>query len=176
MKLCANSLYGLTGIAGRKLASLTVTTSVTASGRNMIEWAKSMIESMFTIAKGKKHNAQIVYGDTDSVMVSFGPILVADTIELSKRAAGLLSNISSCHETLNFEWAFMPFLLVGKKRYAGLTGVNNSLVIKDIQTCLKILFARLQGGLDIMMMHIKDKICELLQGKLDPVTFAITKQ
>ncbi|RUS13589.1 hypothetical protein BC938DRAFT_477785 [Jimgerdemannia flammicorona] len=191
MKLCANSLYGLTGVAGGKLASLAVATSVTASGRCMIERAKSTIESTFTTAKGEKHDAQVVYGDTDSVMVSFGPISVTDAIALGKHAAGLLSNKPGRRETLNFERAFMPFLLVGKKRYAGLTGVNNSLVIKGIQTvkhdtceyiattverCLEILFAGLQGGLDAMTMHIKDKICELLQGKLDLVAFAITKQ
>ncbi|RUS33893.1 hypothetical protein BC938DRAFT_483362 [Jimgerdemannia flammicorona] len=107
-----------------------------------------MIESTFTTAKGKKYNAQIVYGNTDSVMVSFGPILVADAIELSKCTAGLLSNIPGHCKTLNFN----------KKYYAGLTGVNNSLVIKSIQTvkydtyeyiamtveqCLEILFAEL---------------------------------
>ncbi|RUS35422.1 hypothetical protein BC938DRAFT_483942 [Jimgerdemannia flammicorona] len=191
MKLCANSLYELTGVAGGKLASLAVATSVTASGQGMIKRAKSMIEFTFTITKGEKHDAQVVYGDTDSVMVNFGPISVADTIELSKRAAGLLSNIPGHRETLNFEWAFMPFLLVGKKCYAGLTGVNNSLVIKGIQTvkhdtseyiattverCLEILFASPQGGLDAMTMHIKDKIWVLLQDELDPAVFAITKQ
>jgi len=28
---------------------------------------------LFTVEKGRSHNATVIYGDTDSVMVKFGP-------------------------------------------------------------------------------------------------------
>ena len=31
------------------------------------------MEAEYCIANGRSHNAEIVYGDTDSVMVRFGP-------------------------------------------------------------------------------------------------------
>ena len=31
------------------------------------------VEAEFSIANGHSHNAEVIYGDTDSVMVRFGP-------------------------------------------------------------------------------------------------------
>jgi DNA polymerase delta subunit 1 len=45
---------------------------VTAYGREMIEKTKQVVEAEYCIANGHSHDAKVIYGDTDSVMVRFG--------------------------------------------------------------------------------------------------------
>ena len=43
---------------------------------------KKVVEETFTIANGYTHNAEVVYGDTDSVMVRFGTADVKEAMEV----------------------------------------------------------------------------------------------
>lgn len=38
----------------------------------MIKHTKKLVEDKFTTLGGYEHNAEVIYGDTDSVMVRFG--------------------------------------------------------------------------------------------------------
>ena len=78
LKVSANSVYGFTGALVGKLPCLEISETVTAYGRMMIEQTKSIVEQRYTIANGYKHDAKVVYGDTDSVMVNFGDISLAE--------------------------------------------------------------------------------------------------
>jgi DNA polymerase delta subunit 1 len=66
-------VYGFTGATIGKLPCLAISSSVTAYGREMIEKTKQEVETEYSIANGREHDAEVIYGDTDSVMIRFGP-------------------------------------------------------------------------------------------------------
>merc|ERR1719169_366913 len=72
LKISANSVYGFTGATVGQLPCLEISSSVTAFGRQMIDQTKAMVEAKYTVQNGFEHDAQVIYGDTDSVMVKFG--------------------------------------------------------------------------------------------------------
>merc|ERR1719401_3326254 len=82
LKISANSVYGFTGATVGVLPCLEISSSVTAFGRQMIDHTKNMVEAAYTAEKGHAHDAQVIYGDTDSVMVKFGVDTVEEAMKL----------------------------------------------------------------------------------------------
>ena len=120
LKISANSVYGLTGATVGKLPCLQIASSTTSYGRQMIEKTKDEVEARYTIANGYIHDAQVIYGDTDSVMVRFGPKDLEKVMELGQDAAEYVSAKFIKPIKLEFEKVYFPYLLINKKRYAGL--------------------------------------------------------
>lgn len=82
---------------------------------------------------GYAHDAEVIYGDTDSVMVKFGVETVAEAIKMGmlvlarpfltlsgKEAAELVTSKFPKPIKLEFEKVYYPWLLMSKKKYAGL--------------------------------------------------------
>jgi DNA polymerase delta subunit 1 len=95
----------------------------------MIEKTAAEVERLFkagSVVGGLevKHDADVIYGDTDSVMVKFGTDTVADSMELGKVAAVEVSKLFVRPIKLEFEKVYYPYLLMNKKRYAGLYWTN----------------------------------------------------
>ncbi|ERF72347.1 DNA polymerase delta catalytic subunit [Endocarpon pusillum Z07020] len=192
LKVSANSVYGITGATVGKLPCLAIASSTTSYGRQMIEKTKEEVESKYTIANGYSHDAQVIYGDTDSVMVKFGEKELQKTMELGQEAAAYVSSKFITPIKLEFEKVYFPYLLINKKRYAGLYWTNPDkydkmdskgietvrrdncrLVQTVIETVLrKILIDRdLDGAQD----YVKETISSLLQNKIDLSVLVITK-
>jgi DNA polymerase delta subunit 1 len=124
LKISANSVYGLTGATVGKLPCLAIASSTTAYGRQMIEKTKGEVEAKYSIANGYSHDAQVIYGDTDSVMVKFGTKDLAEAMKLGEEAAACVSSKFIKPIKLEFEKVYFPYLLINKKRYAGLYWTN----------------------------------------------------
>lgn len=120
LKISANSVYGLTGATNGKLPCLEIASSTTSFGRQMIEKTKHEVETKYCMQNGYSHDAQVIYGDTDSVMVKFGTKDLAEAMKLGEEAAQFVSSKFTKPIKLEFEKVYFPYLLINKKRYAGL--------------------------------------------------------
>ncbi|XP_029440886.1 DNA polymerase delta catalytic subunit [Rhinatrema bivittatum] len=194
LKVSANSVYGFTGAQVGKLPCLEISQSVTGFGRQMIEKTKQLVESKYTLANGFKADAKVIYGDTDSVMCKLGVQSVAEAMEIGREAAAWVSSHFTPPIKLEFEKVYFPYLLISKKRYAGLYFSSSShthdkmdckgietvrrdncpLVANLINTCLqKILIDRDPLG---AVEHAKDVISDLLCNRIDISQLVITKE
>lgn len=112
LKVSANSVYGFTGATIGQLPCVPIASSVTAYGRYLLESTKAFVEEKYTKANGYEHNAEVIYGDTDSVMVKFGATTVAETFPLALEAAEKASEIFPNPIQLEFEKVYFPYLLM----------------------------------------------------------------
>ena len=124
LKIVANSVYGFSGAQKGYLPCQQIASSVTAFGREMIDITRELVEKKYTMANGYQYDAQVIYGDTDSVMIKFGDMDLAKVMKLSKEAALYVTDHFKHPINLEFEKAYFPFLLIGKKQYAGLYWTN----------------------------------------------------
>jgi DNA polymerase delta subunit 1 len=85
----------------------------------VLTWSQE-VEAEYCIANGHSHNAEVIYGDTDSVMVRFGPDDLAKVMAMGAEAADFVSAKFIKPIKLEFEKVYYPYLLISKKRYAGL--------------------------------------------------------
>ena len=193
LKISANSVYGFTGAQVGKLPCLEISQSVTAFGRMMIEETKNQVEAKYTTANGYEHDAKVIYGDTDSVMVRFGVSTVGEAMKLGLEAASAVSEKFVKPIKLEFEKVYFPYLLINKKRYAGLyftkpdtwdkidcKGIetvrrdNCTMVAKMMNSCLhKLLVDRDPDG---AVQFVKQVISDLLCNRIDISQLVITKE
>eukprot|EP00049_Salpingoeca_infusionum_P016898 m.351100 g.351100 ORF g.351100 m.351100 type:complete len:1070 (+) comp16170_c1_seq1:68-3277(+) len=196
LKVSANSVYGFTGATNGKLPCLAISSSVTAFGRGMIETTKQAVETKYTVANGYKFDSEVVYGDTDSVMIKFGNADLNETMDLAKEAAEYVTAKFVRPINLEFEKVYWPYLLINKKRYAGLywtrpdkwdkmdaKGIvtvrrdNCPLVVTLINTCLhKLLIERnVPGAVDYAKKIISDLLCNNIDISQLVITKALSK-
>jgi DNA polymerase delta subunit 1 len=79
-----------------------------------------VVESEYCIKNGHEYDAKVVYGDTDSVMIRFGCPDLPTAMRLGAEAAEFVSARFVRPIKLEFEKVYFPYLLISKKRYAGL--------------------------------------------------------
>ncbi|EPY26579.1 DNA polymerase delta subunit 1 [Strigomonas culicis] len=192
LKVSANSVYGFTGAQVGKLPCLEISASTTSYGRQMIDTTKNLVEELYPGTK-------VLYGDTDSVMIK---CLTDETasdkerlqvaMDFGKEAAERVSSHFLKPIRLEFEKVYFPYLLMNKKRYAGLLWTNtdkfDKLDAKGIETVRRDncpLVARMVSGvLNRILIHrsvesavefVKGTISDLLLNRLDISNLVITK-
>ncbi|PKA57109.1 DNA polymerase delta catalytic subunit [Apostasia shenzhenica] len=192
LKISANSVYGFTGATIGQLPCLEISSSVTSYGRQMIEHTKKIVEEKFTTLAGYDHNAEVIYGDTDSVMVQFGVPTVEAAMKLGREAAEYISGtfrkfIKFCFNPSNLSLRRDMLDCIGripksltkwiqKARIGGIETVrrDNCLLVKNlVNECLcKILEDRDVSG---AVQYVKDTIADLLMNRVDLSLLVITK-
>lgn len=90
----------------------------------MIEATKQYVLEKYTVSNGYEFDSKVIYGDTDSVMVRFGTKDIAEAMRLGKEAAEFVSSHFIKPIKLEFEKVYCPYLLMNKKRYAGILWTN----------------------------------------------------
>jgi DNA polymerase delta subunit 1 len=192
LKISANSVYGFTGATVGQLPCLEISASTTSFGRQMIDHTKAMVEAKYTIQNGYEHDAQVVYGDTDSVMIKFGVDSIAKSMDLGREAADMVSATFLNPIKLEFEKVYCPYLLMNKKRYAGLYWTNpdkyDKLDTKGIETVrrdncalVRILVETvlnkilIDKSIEGATKYVQNIIGDLLQNKVDLSLLVISK-
>ena len=192
LKVSANSVYGFTGATVGQLPCLAISRTVTSFGREMIEMTQQVVTEHYCMKNGYANDAVIVYGDTDSVMVKFGVKTVEEAMALGREAADLVSQRFPDPVHLEFEKVYYPYLLMNKKRYAGLfwtkpekwdkldaKGIetvrrdNCRLVRILVDTCLKKLL--IDQSPEDAVEYVKNTLSALLQNQIDISLLVITK-
>ena len=78
----------------------------------MIEQCRQLVETRYCRSNGYSHDARVIYGDTDSVMVRFGTGTVAESMEVGKEAAEYISSQFPHPIKLEFEKVLQLGLLM----------------------------------------------------------------
>lgn len=132
LKIAANSIYGSTGFSKSSLYMLPISELTTFTGRMRLTRVQEIVKSNFK-------DADIVYGDTDSVFVKFKnvpfeieqefpslPIEEKRTKELEKtityanKLVDIINNLLPSPHCIVIDKIIYPLLLLSKKKYLGL--------------------------------------------------------
>lgn len=194
VKVVMNSLYGYCGARMGQIPCPAVSTSITSFGREDIEKTKLFVEKKFgkSICPGERQ-AEVIYGDTDSVFVKFQAKSLEQAIHFGKEIEKNI-NITEMWQRpmyLEYEKCYSSFLLMNKKKYVGLKHDNSldagKIDAKGIEmvrrdNCL-LTNKTMTEFVDILMkqrnqsaaiLHLKNKIQNLLlnQIHLDQLTLS----
>ena len=192
LKVSANSVYGFTGAAVGALPCMQIAGSVTAIGRKMIDFTRNLVQEHFTKKNGYEADADVIYGDTDSVMINFGVTDLARSMELGKIGAAMISEKFQKPIKLEFEKVYWPYLLLNRKRYAGLYWTNtekwdkrdtkgmesvrrdNCLLVRNLmEKILDIIL--IERSPEKSIEYTKNTIHDLLNNRIDISWLVITK-
>lgn len=185
-KVVANSIYGQMGSKTSPIRKICVAACTTAVGRRQLLFAKSTVETEF--------GANVVYGDTDSIFVTYSGKDLAESIKLGQESAALIT--ARCRHkafVIGYEKTFYPFILFCRKRYVGMKyeedptkcyrssmGIvlkrrDNAPIVKDIfGGALDILL--LQKDVRIAATFVKSMLVKVAKSEFPLEKYAITKQ
>ncbi len=197
-KITANSLYGQVGAPTSPIYFKELASSTTATGRKLLKMARDITETNFP-------GARCVYGDTDSVFITFdqywekelglkleGVEALKKSIELCKHAGKMVTALLKKPHDLEYEKTFFPFIQLAKKRYVGNLYENDphhfkqksmGIVLKrrdNAMICKDIYGGIVDIILNKMDIHeaerfFKKSVHDLLLGRVDLSRLIITK-
>lgn len=191
-KVTANSIYGQMGARTSHIYLKDIAACTTAVGRGMIQKAKEFMETHY--------NANVIYGDTDSIFCVFPrnpdastkEALLQHAMNLSETATNAFNKTLKAPQYLEAEKCFYPFVLLSKKRYIGMMYPQGSMhgKRKEMGVALKrrdnapIVKHVLGGIVDIILKErnlaasvefLRSCLHDLIQNKFDVNDLIVTK-
>jgi DNA polymerase elongation subunit (family B) len=204
-KITANSLYGQLGSRTFKIRLQDLGASVTAYARKQIMFSKAAIEEFYgPAAADPRCSAKVIYGDTDSLFVTFSPKnpvsgealtgrdAIVKTIELTEEAGKFITGALRAPHDFEYDKVFYPFIIFSKKRYVGNkyeespdefkeTSMGIVLKRRDNAPLLKVIYS---GAIDMLINKrdvagaadfVRQKVQELVDGRVKLSQLTITK-
>jgi DNA polymerase alpha subunit A len=124
LKLTANSMYGCLGFTGSRFYAKPLAELVTCQGREILQATVDLVRSgSFSVGAGAAKqtfmNLDVIYGDTDSIMIATG---TDDLRTVKAIGAAVKREVNKRYQLLEIEQdgVFKAMLLLKKKKYAAL--------------------------------------------------------
>jgi DNA polymerase alpha subunit A len=153
LKLSANSLYGFLGYKGSRFYSKTIAALITKIGRDTL---KETVEIVSQIPSNfEDYNLDIIYGDTDSIMINTLTTDLKHALELGEFIKEKINDKDKILK-IDLDHVFKNLLLLKKKKYTGLK-FENFLELKANNFIGSPTFRKEMKGLDM----VRRDWCEL---------------
>ncbi|KAM7543005.1 hypothetical protein Aperf_G00000016260 [Anoplocephala perfoliata] len=111
LKITANSVYGCLGFGASRFCARGLAALVTGLGRALLVNTKELVENM---------NLDVIYGDTDSIMVNTNSTNLLSALAIGERIKSEVNRRYRLVE-LDTDGVFAAMLLLAKKKYAALS-------------------------------------------------------